>query len=856
MEPSTHSDEVSVVPIVDDRRLGGALLKFSTGACATVAADGVLGVAPDCGTAPAFMLVPSAVFMSDPASGLPEPDAFFVMVNGKPNACLTAATDGGNTVQARPCSPKLASLQAWKLCRAANKCAPVDAAAQKERGARAAAAAAAAAAKPARRSVAPGLIAYEDASADDKDQGRAARFVGGPALLKGGRALDLALPDGALVSITDLEPVDPERSGLPSDDKKPTCSVNGRAAKLNAKPICPPAEAATGASPRTAGPPCSTWNGKLADDPAGYAVVTKCGGLWSTTVASTLFGNWLVVPKQGASDAEAASGGDVRYYVRPNVIKDEHDDPTAALSEPRALLESDESVNATTAGGERRTLQQEFYASGCDDPSDRLYLAVYVTDNAWDGSVTNDVNSEGRRALHCHGSLHSADLVLMVVNNDGSDPAAGVAKFLVGGVPRDFTFSVVQRGYAAGLSLAHEIGHLLGLHHDREQVQQDSGGVPAGYHYGPHAWVSGHCPSPTCCGGCWDWHWPKAVTSIMGYQLSPGCTSKNDGNPCPRQADFGYNGFTTCIKPFKTTWDLTASIYNHEHCGVGFGDIQNDPRRSLQENAQRMANQRTYGCDSFWPDITFSFPGSSSCWVGINGWNYSPMACNDACNGDGNCNGVTYFEGSRVCCLNYASGGINALRPAYSSTAYGSWGRPWSKKRGGVSISPPGGMVCPPASTWDNWAWRCVPWAGWAEQNYIYRITTYNGGSQVVDLLGGATNDGAGLGGWDWGNGANQKWMFIPTADGAYFQIKSVYTGKCWDVSAGGTGDGTPIQQWSCDPNNNNQKFMLRKIRSRYEIAPKVAPAKCANINGGNGAQLNIWTCVGFQSFSLSQVWT
>jgi hypothetical protein len=72
-------------------------------------------------------------------------------------------------------------------------------------------------------------------------------------------------------------------------------------------------------------------------------------------------------------------------------------------------------------------------------------------------------------------------------------------------------------------------------------------------------------------------------------------------------------------------------------------------------------------------------------------------------------------------------------------------------------------------------------------------------------------------------------------------QIKWGDTDKCFDVDAGKNENGTAIKIWSCDKNNNNQKFKYENGQIKWGDT-----GKCFDVDGGdfsNGKQIKIWNC-------------
>ncbi|MFF1483664.1 ricin-type beta-trefoil lectin domain protein [Streptomyces sp. NPDC058319] len=76
------------------------------------------------------------------------------------------------------------------------------------------------------------------------------------------------------------------------------------------------------------------------------------------------------------------------------------------------------------------------------------------------------------------------------------------------------------------------------------------------------------------------------------------------------------------------------------------------------------------------------------------------------------------------------------------------------------------------------------------------------------------------------------------------------YGGKCLDVTAAGTADGTKVQLYAC----NGSGAQVRQHRSDGELV-NPASGKCLDASGpssANGTRLQIWTCYA----SANQQWT
>ena len=64
-------------------------------------------------------------------------------------------------------------------------------------------------------------------------------------------------------------------------------------------------------------------------------------------------------------------------------------------------------------------------------------------------------------------------------------------------------------------------------------------------------------------------------------------------------------------------------------------------------------------------------------------------------------------------------------------------------------------------------------------------------------------------------------------------------TGKCFDIDGGKTANGTKVQTWDCNSNNNNQKISLQNGQIKWNN-------KCLDVAGGstsNGTKVQTWDC-------------
>jgi hypothetical protein len=130
-------------------------------------------------------------------------------------------------------------------------------------------------------------------------------------------------------------------------------------------------------------------------------------------------------------------------------------------------------------------------------------------------------------------------------------------------------------------------------------------------------------------------------------------------------------------------------------------------------------------------------------------------------------------------------------------------------------------------------------WAGTAFVGNYYLLNVHSG--KALDVDGVSVNNGANVHQWDYVNGANQKWQFVPAGNGTY-SIKSVNSQKCLDVTDFSTSNGANVQQWSCS-GNNNQKWRVTQVATGIYRVENVGSGKVLDVtnwstaNGGNVQQ-------------------
>ena len=114
---------------------------------------------------------------------------------------------------------------------------------------------------------------------------------------------------------------------------------------------------------------------------------------------------------------------------------------------------------------------------------------------------------------------------------------------------------------------------------------------------------------------------------------------------------------------------------------------------------------------------------------------------------------------------------------------------------------------------------------------------------KCVDVAAAGTADGTAVQLYDCNGSAAQSWT--RSSDGTLRAL-----GKCLDVTSGSTADGAKVQLWTCNGSGAQQ---WTYTSGRDLVNPQAN--KCLDVTGNNSANatpLQIWTCTG----AANQKWT
>lgn len=139
-----------------------------------------------------------------------------------------------------------------------------------------------------------------------------------------------------------------------------------------------------------------------------------------------------------------------------------------------------------------------------------------------------------------------------------------------------------------------------------------------------------------------------------------------------------------------------------------------------------------------------------------------------------------------------------------------------------------------------------------------YEIIASNS-NKCVDVFNSGTANGTAIQQMDCTGKPNQLWK-LNNLGGGQYQIISSPSGRCLDVTggAGATADGVLTELWDCVPQATNQTWALTAPTGATTTpVNNVFTKKCLDVTGGpaatgNGVPIEQWTCTG----QSNQSWT
>ena len=124
-----------------------------------------------------------------------------------------------------------------------------------------------------------------------------------------------------------------------------------------------------------------------------------------------------------------------------------------------------------------------------------------------------------------------------------------------------------------------------------------------------------------------------------------------------------------------------------------------------------------------------------------------------------------------------------------------------------------------------------------------YKIINRNSGL-ALDAYAGGTANGTQIDQWSYSAGGNQKWTVTSLGNGNY-KILGVQSGLSLDVYAGGSANGTKIELWGYNGGNSQTWTLTSTGSGNYRITPACATSSCLDLTGAStasGALVDLWS--------------
>jgi len=106
-------------------------------------------------------------------------------------------------------------------------------------------------------------------------------------------------------------------------------------------------------------------------------------------------------------------------------------------------------------------------------------------------------------------------------------------------------------------------------------------------------------------------------------------------------------------------------------------------------------------------------------------------------------------------------------------------------------------------------------WCHWYDTGCVvlpvYQIVN-RATNRCIDVRGGASADGTPIQQWTCDGNDNMLWWFTEGETAGSFQVRSVRTGNCLDVTWNSYDDGAMLQEFHCTSYNEAQRFVPQLI--------------------------------------------
>ncbi|MDP9394060.1 MAG: ricin-type beta-trefoil lectin domain protein [Actinomycetota bacterium] len=146
--------------------------------------------------------------------------------------------------------------------------------------------------------------------------------------------------------------------------------------------------------------------------------------------------------------------------------------------------------------------------------------------------------------------------------------------------------------------------------------------------------------------------------------------------------------------------------------------------------------------------------------------------------------------------------------------------------------------------------WTCLGTQA-ADQHWSWNGTSLRTLGRCLDVTAGSTANGAKLQLWDCNGSGAQQWQQVGNT------LRNPASGRCIDSPSGSTANGARLQIWDCN-GSGAQSFVVGSGSTSGATQINGPGGKCVDVagddTGGNGAAVQLWTCLGTQA--TDQQWT